>query len=156
MTLLQNNKGKWVFKTLICSTLLLIGIIYYSHIINKNSAIGIASEDLVFGLTSCFFGIMLVMLVAYFAKEYYNEKQREKISENFGWTAIITLIGGLFFYAVFGIKTPATWLSDLFIQTIAVTVIGCIAIMPKKGNYTLPASMIFPLMAIVVYLCYRF
>lgn len=155
MTLLQNNKGKLPLAILISLIALLIVSIYYLHIINANPKLGIADKNFVFAITSCF-GFALLIAMVHFFKTHHQQTQREKISERFGWVAIITLLGGLFFYAVFGIKTPATWLSDLFIQIVTVAAVGCIAIMPKKGNYVLPTSMVFPLMTIIVYLCYRF
>jgi uncharacterized membrane protein SirB2 len=154
MILLQNEE-KLAFKGLISAILLLICSIYYLHITNDNPSLGVADKDFVF-LTTSLFGISFLIALQYFFKKYCNEKQQGKISDIFGYTAIILLFGGLSFFGIFWVGMPPTWLSDILIQAISITSVGCITLMHRKGDHKLPASMIFPLMAAIIYLCYRF
>lgn len=152
---LSLNKSSWALKLIIYAILFLIIDIYYLHITNQNPLIGIADKNLVFIATSLL-GIPLLITLQYFLKEHCTEIQKEKVSDIFGYTALIALFGGLLFFGIFWIGTPPTWLSDILIQTIWITAVGCFAFMPKKGSYNLAISMVFPFMAIIVYLCYRF
>lgn len=152
MTLL----GKWASKIVIFVILLITIAFYYLHISNQNPLIGIADKNTLFAITSLF-AITLLVAVVNFLKEAYDEKVRAKIANISGSIALIALFAGsLLLFRIFWTGNPPTWISDLFIQIMTITAVGCIALTPRKGSYNMAASMIFPLMGIIFYLSYRF
>jgi hypothetical protein len=153
MTLSQ-RKEKLLLSCFMLLLLFLIGTIYCLHLFNQNSTLSIADKNFVFAMTS-WFEIAFLIAVLYSSKKYFCEKDREKISFIAGCNALMAL-GGVFLIRMFWIGAPPTWISDLFIQDMAISMTICIASVPKKGDYTLPLSMIFPLVGTFVYLCYRF
>lgn len=155
MTLSQ-NKGKVGLKVIMYLIVLIIAITYYDHLTNQNPSLGIADKNFVFLATSWFEIALLIFATTYFSKDRYDQNQRETIADRFGIVALAALFGGLGFFGIFWIGMPPTWMSDLLIQIIAISAMGCIIIMPTKGDQALPLSMIFPLIGTCVYLCDRF
>jgi hypothetical protein len=132
-----------------------VGIIYCLHATNRNLSLDIADENFVFAMT-WWFEIALFITVLYLSKKHYSEEAQGKISFILGVNALVVFFGGLLFFGIFWIGTPPLWISDLFVQFITITAMACMAVTPKKGDFTMGISMIFPLMATIVYLCYRF
>lgn len=156
MLKVQNTINKWQFIIPLYGTVLIIALSYYSHITYHDLPIGIADENFLFGITSCFCGILLLIITSLFSKESCGEKEREKIANTFGIVSLITSFGALFIFAVIVQRALPVWTCDLLVQITIVTGIAAIIILPKKADHRLMVSVIFALIAAVVYLCYRF
>jgi hypothetical protein len=153
---LAKKEQHLVSVVLMYAVTLLVGVIYYSHATNHDLTIGIADKKFVFAVTSLLGTFFLMIAIMHFRKIPCDKKYQEKISEKFGCTALLTSFGSLFFFGVFWTEIPPLWLSDLLVQISMITGILSIAILPKKSDHTLSVSVLFALLAGIVYILYRF
>lgn len=98
--------------------------------------------------------LILITSASEATKLQTNVMQR-KISNVLGVIALLFSFGALFIFAIIGQTMLPFWITDIFAQIVILAGILSIMILPKNADHTISISVIFAIIAAILYFGHR-